>query len=165
MLEYQPLTDDQRRRLTPEQRAYWAESQRIAAEFAQLKYAGATVDDSPAWIEIMLAAGRRVQPRPSVSEAVAPYRRPATPATRDLTAAEAREALHRDWLHQADGNPDPREDSRRDPLDPATGGTTYQRRRPTRGTREGTRRASLSCSNWPSRCRVRMQNCTSACGK
>ncbi len=53
----------------------------------------------------MLEAGRRVQPRPSVSEAVAPYRRPETPATRDLAAAEADEVLQRDWLHQADGNP------------------------------------------------------------
>ena len=105
MLEYQPLTDDQRRRMTPEQQAYWAESQRIEAEFTRLKSAGATADDSPAWIEIMLEAGRRVQQRPAVSEAVAPYRRPETPLTRDLTAPEAREALQRDWLHQADGNP------------------------------------------------------------
>ncbi len=105
MLEYQPLTDDQRRRMTPEQQAYWAESQRIEAEFTQLTRAGAAADDSPAWIEIMLEAGRRVQQRPAVSEAVAPYRRPETPPTRDLPAPEAREALQRDWLHQADGNP------------------------------------------------------------
>ena len=105
MMEYQPLTDDQCRRLTAEQQTYWAEAQKIAAEFTRLKDAGTAADDSPAWIEIMLEAGRRVQPRPSVSEAVAPYRRPETPATRDLAAAEADEVLHRDWLHQADGNP------------------------------------------------------------
>ncbi|MHB0959257.1 MAG: LamG-like jellyroll fold domain-containing protein [Pirellulaceae bacterium] len=105
MLEYQPLTDDQRSRLTPDQQAYWAESQRIKTEFERLKQAGATADDSPEWIEIMLAAGRRVQPRPAVSEAVAPYRRPETPPLRDLTAEEADAALRRDWLHQADGHP------------------------------------------------------------
>lgn len=105
MMEYQPLTDDQCRRLTPEQHAYWEESKEIAARFARLKEMGAAGDDAPDWIEIMLEAGRRVQPRPVVAEAVAPYRRPETPVTRDLTAAEAEETLHRDWLHQADGNP------------------------------------------------------------
>lgn len=54
-----------------------------------------------------MALGPRIQFRPTVHEAVAPYVRPATPATRDLTATEARETLERDWLHQADGNPTP----------------------------------------------------------
>ncbi|MHC4745272.1 MAG: HzsA-related protein, partial [Planctomycetota bacterium] len=34
---------------------------------------------------------------------VAPYVKPYTPATRDYSAAEAREMLRRDWLHQIDG--------------------------------------------------------------
>ncbi len=105
MMEYQPLTDEQWRRLSGPQRADWEEARRIAAEYVRLKDAGAAADDSPAWIDIMLQAGRRVQPRPFVAEAVAPYRRPETPITQDLTAAAAREALQRDWLHQADGNP------------------------------------------------------------
>jgi len=105
MMEYQPLTDEQWARLTPEQRAYWEESQQIAAQFARLKEAGATADAAPEWLDVMLAAGRRQQPRPVVAEAVAPYRRPETPLTRDLTDEEAAETLRRDWLHQADGNP------------------------------------------------------------
>jgi len=56
---------------------------------------------------VALEAGRRVHARPHVSEPVAPYRRPETPATRALTAAEAREALERDWLYEADGKPTP----------------------------------------------------------
>lgn len=105
MLEYQPLTDEQHRRLTPAEQTYWDECQQIAAQFSQLKDAGTAADDSPAWIEVMLAAGRRVQPRPAVAEAVAPYRRPETPVTRALTQQETVETLQRDWLHQADGNP------------------------------------------------------------
>ena len=45
-------------------------------------------------------------PKPNVQHPfAAPGGGPATPETRDLTAAEAREALHRDWLFQTDGNP------------------------------------------------------------
>ncbi|MCU0960380.1 MAG: LamG domain-containing protein [Pirellulaceae bacterium] len=105
MLEYEPLTAEQQARLTSEQQTYWAEVRRIADEYAALRAAGGNAADSPAWIEIMLQAGRRVQPRPVVSEAVAPYRPPTTPVTRDLTADEARNVLQRDWLHQADGSP------------------------------------------------------------
>ncbi len=55
----------------------------------------------------MLAIGRQVQRRPYVQEAVAPYVRPRTPETRSLSSDEAREALERDWLHQADRKPTP----------------------------------------------------------
>ena len=105
MLEYRPLTEQQCQRLTDVEEQHWKEVDSIARSFEQLK-AGPVADaDSPAWIEIMLAAARRVQLRPAVSEAVAPYRKPETPATRDLSAGEALDALRRDWLHQADGNP------------------------------------------------------------
>ncbi|MHC4176382.1 MAG: LamG-like jellyroll fold domain-containing protein [Planctomycetota bacterium] len=60
---------------------------------------------SPQWIEILLEAGRRIEHRPRVAEAVAPYVKPSTPETRSLTADEARAALRRDWLHQADQVP------------------------------------------------------------
>jgi hypothetical protein len=105
MLEYAPLTDEQKRRLTDKEKANWDEARRIAVDYEQLRAAGEQAQDSPGWIDIMLAAGRRVQLRPFVSEPVAPYRRPETPETRDLTADEAREALHRDWLYQVGGHP------------------------------------------------------------
>lgn len=105
MLEYAPLTEEQTRRLTAEEKANWDEAHRIAAQYEQLKAAGDQSQDSAGWIDVMLAAGRRVQQRPYVSEPVAPYRRPETPETRDLSAEEARETLQRDWLHQVDGNP------------------------------------------------------------
>ncbi len=54
---------------------------------------------------MLLAAARHTQQRPFVSEAVAPYRTPTTPVTQDLTPQQARDAMRRDWLHQADGNP------------------------------------------------------------
>lgn len=103
MLEYQPLTAEQEARLTSEERADWAAVRQVADRYTALRAAGDA--SAPAWIEILLEAGRRVHLRPYVSEAVAPYRRPTTPVTRDLTADEARQALRRDWLHQADGNP------------------------------------------------------------
>ena len=48
-----------------------------------------------------------MQRRPYVQEAVAPYVKPQTPETRSLYEDEAREALERDWMHQADRNPTP----------------------------------------------------------
>jgi len=45
-------------------------------------------------------------PKPNVPHPIAaPSDGPVTPETRDLTPAEARDALHRDWLFQADGKP------------------------------------------------------------
>ena len=46
-----------------------------------------------------------IQFRPERSEPVAPYVKPETPVTKDLSADEARETTERDWLLQADGNP------------------------------------------------------------
>ena len=155
MMEYQPLTDDQCRRMTPEQQAYWAEAQKIAAEFdaseetrvprPMIRPPGSRSCSQPD------DACNRV---PSVSEAVAPYRRPETPATRDLAAAEADEALHRDWLHQADGNPTPREDSRRDPLDRATGASGLARAAPSRWISRQNSTPCASCSSKRNRSRV-----------
>ena len=105
LVEYKPLTDAQWARQTPAERRRWEEAAEIEKRFEKLKALGDAARFSPEWIEIILAAGPKVQFRPYRHEAVAPYVPPATPATRNLSAAEAREALQRDWLHQADGNP------------------------------------------------------------
>jgi len=107
LLEYKPLTEHQWKSQTPEQLQKWEEAERIAHKLRELQAQGESAEFSPEWIEIILEAGARVEFRPVVEEAVAPYVTPATPETRNLTAAEAREALERDWLHQADGNPTP----------------------------------------------------------
>ncbi|MCL5098146.1 MAG: hypothetical protein M1608_11595 [Candidatus Omnitrophica bacterium] len=107
LVEYKPLTEEQWRNQTPEDLKKWREIETLEQRWASLKAQGAAAQFSPAWINLMLEAGRRIQLRPYVQEAVAPYVRPSTPATRDLTAAEAREALERDWLFQADQNPTP----------------------------------------------------------
>jgi hypothetical protein len=49
-----------------------------------------------------------VPTRPRTRERVAPYVTPSTPQTKDLTAAEAKDALQKDWLHQAGNNPAPK---------------------------------------------------------
>jgi hypothetical protein len=107
LVEYRPLTDAQWERQTPDDRRHWEDIQALEDRYRELDVGGDATRFSPAWIEWLLAAGRQVQLRPYAQEAVAPYVRPATPETRTLTAAEARTALERDWLHQADQNPTP----------------------------------------------------------
>jgi len=107
LVEYKPITERQWNNQTPEDLAKWKEAEAVQKKFEDLKALGDSAAFSPEWIEIILEAGSRIQFRPSVSEPVAPYVTPDTPETRNLTAAEAREALQRDWLHQADGNPTP----------------------------------------------------------
>ncbi len=107
LLEYQPLTEHQKQKLTTDEARRWAEAAAIGQRFASLRAAGEAGRFSPEWVNIVLEAGPRIQFRPHVQEAVAPYVKPATSETRTLTADEARESLERDWLHQADQNPTP----------------------------------------------------------
>lgn len=107
LVEYKPLTDAQWKTQTPEDLQKWKEAEQIQQRYEELVAQGDAALDLPAWIEIILAAGPRIQFRPRVSEAVAPYVTPNTPPTRDLTGEEARTALEQDWLHQADRNPSP----------------------------------------------------------
>lgn len=107
LVEYQPLTEPQRKKQTPEDLRRWEEARAIGQRFDTLKAQGLASQFSPEWITVMLDAGRRIDFRPAVSEAVAPYVKPETPPTRDLTAVEARETLQRDWLYQAEGKPTP----------------------------------------------------------
>jgi hypothetical protein len=107
LLEYKPLTEHQWSKQTPEDRRKWDELEAIRQKFERLKAQGAAAQFSADWIAILFEAAPRIQFRPQVSEAVAPYREPETPEARTLTAAEARDALERDWLHQADQRPAP----------------------------------------------------------
>ncbi|MBN2293842.1 MAG: hypothetical protein JXM70_15545 [Pirellulales bacterium] len=106
-LEYKPLTEDQRARQTPEQCRQWKEIAEIKREIDDLKSRGDAERFSPRWIELMETAGAKIQFRPIARESVAPYQTPSTPPTRDLSDDEARVALERDWLHQADLKPTP----------------------------------------------------------
>ncbi len=105
LTEYKPLTEQQWRRQTPDALRAWKEIEVIERRLADLDAQGDAALLSPAWIELLIEAGRRIQFRPEVQEAVAPYVRPTTPETRSLTEAEARAALERDWLHQVDQQP------------------------------------------------------------
>ncbi|MBM3891066.1 MAG: hypothetical protein FJ388_18290, partial [Verrucomicrobia bacterium] len=105
LTEYKPLTDAQRKKQTPDDQKKWDEAAAIEKKFAALKARGDAAQFSPEWIELMFEAGPRIVWRPQVQEAVAPYVTPQTPETRNLTAAEARAVLERDWLFQADGKP------------------------------------------------------------
>ena len=107
LVEYRPLTEGQKARQTQEQARQWAEAAKIEARFTALKAGGKAAAFSPGWIELILEAGPRIQFRPVVNEAVAPYITPRTPETKDLTPAEARAVLERDWMHQCGQKPSP----------------------------------------------------------
>jgi hypothetical protein len=102
--EYKPLTEEQWKRQTPGQMRQWKEAEAFEK---RLKALAGAERSAPDWVRIILDAAPRIQLRPYVQEAVAPYVPPSTPETRDLPAAGARAALERDWLHQAGGRPTP----------------------------------------------------------
>jgi len=104
LLEYEPLTPEQWAKQTSEQVERWHKSDEIAARLTEGAAQSAPMAE---WLDLVLDAGSRIDLRPYLAEAVAPYAKPETPVTRDLTAEEARAALERDWLHQAGGNPSP----------------------------------------------------------
>ena len=107
MLEYKPLTEHQWKQQSPDELRKWDEAEALRKKAQRLAAQGDAARDSPEWIELMIEVGRKIQVRPYLSEAVAPYVATVTPPTRDLSADEALETQRRDWLHQADGNPAP----------------------------------------------------------
>ena len=107
LTEYKPLTEHQRAAQTEDDKHGWEEADRLQQQFDALRARGAGAAHAPEWIDLMLDAGRKVQYRPHVNEPVAPYVKPETPATRDLSPDEARGALKLDWLFQAGDEPLP----------------------------------------------------------
>lgn len=105
LTEYKPLTEQQRAKQSAEDQRQWNEALPIERKLQELKARGNAAQFSPEWIDLIFEAGRKIVWRPQEQEAVAPYASPKTPETRNLTAAEARQALERDWLFQADGKP------------------------------------------------------------
>ncbi|MFC1805738.1 LamG-like jellyroll fold domain-containing protein [Planctomycetota bacterium] len=105
--EYKPLTDEQWKRLPPDQHARWKKFEAMERRLAALEKQADPVRFADDWMQIILTASPNIEERPTQREAVAPYRTPSTPETRDLTAEQARAALERDWLHQAGNRPTP----------------------------------------------------------
>ncbi len=104
LLEYQPLTEAQRRRQTPAEARRWTELAQLARQVESLE-TNADAGTSPDSLRLLFEVGRRIDFRPVVQEAVAPYVRPSTPETRTLDAGEARATLERDWLYQCRHQP------------------------------------------------------------
>jgi len=102
--QYQPLTDDQIKRQTDEDKVYWKEVGELKVKMDALSANKATPAE---WNELRLQLekyhARTI--RPSGRESAAPYTKPATPETRDLTKAEEETVLKEDWLFQASGKP------------------------------------------------------------
>ncbi len=100
-LEYKPLTEQQWKKQTEEERRQWARMDALKARFDQMAANAASSQFSPAWIQLVLEAGGQIQFRPVQNEPVAPYLKPATPPLHRLSATEGRAQLEEDWLHQA----------------------------------------------------------------
>ena len=90
MTEYRPLTEHQVSRMTDQQRQQWEEVASIEAAAKKLLAVDQEAAFSPQWIDLILAAGSRVDFRPYEREAVAPYVPPATPPTRTRSACRRR---------------------------------------------------------------------------
>ncbi|MDD4871205.1 MAG: hypothetical protein PHR77_11655 [Kiritimatiellae bacterium] len=106
LVEYMPLTDWQWKKQSPADQKKWAEIKNIRAKYQKLTDGGDSARFSPEWIDVIMEAGGRIQFRPSKREAVAPYAKAVTPETKSLSPEESREALEKDWLHQANGKTD-----------------------------------------------------------
>jgi len=104
--EYMPLTEGQWAVLSTEDREKWESIQAVKKEIeARLAQGDATLD--PSWLEPVLLLAEQTEERPVEREAVAPYRIPTTPETRDYTSVEAEQLLQKDWMHQANGDASP----------------------------------------------------------
>ena len=100
--EYKPLTVSQWARLNETDRKSWKEIGRLEEDFERLKNSQGLRRDCEL-MELMFEAGGKIVYRPVRYEAVAPYVKAYTPATRDQSVSEADAVLIRDWRYQADG--------------------------------------------------------------
>lgn len=105
VFEYQPSTEQQWKSQSAELAATWKNLEHLRLAYDRLAADGDAAQFSERWIDLIMAAGPHIQFRPVIHEPVAPYIKPATPETRNWTAAEARQKLEADWLHQAGQSP------------------------------------------------------------
>ena len=104
MIEYKPLTEDQWRLLSPEERDKWEEIEQLRNEFQKNSLDGGT-QSLTRLVELLKNAKEMIQQRPEVREAVAPWVVPATAPPRTYSQTETDQLLRDDWLYQCDGKP------------------------------------------------------------
>jgi len=104
MCEYLPLTEEQWRRLSPQEHAKWKAVVAIRDEYIELTKSDAAVEELQS-LSSRIDDLNVIQGRPTGREKAAPYVKPVTPETKRLTNDEAADAIQNDWLHQADGRP------------------------------------------------------------
>lgn len=102
--EFRPLTDEQRAGLSEKEKAAWAEFDALEKEMLA-KIEAEKSAPQKGWPELIARIRSRNDSRPAEREAVAPYVKPETPPTVDLTPEQAEETLRRDWLYQCGGKP------------------------------------------------------------
>jgi hypothetical protein len=98
--EYMPLTEEQWKYLNPGEQTKW---ERVKNNLTALN--AAQVPPLTALYPIVLDMELTVEPRPRVTEAVAPYQTPETPETKDRTAEEVQKLIETEWLFQCGNKP------------------------------------------------------------
>ena len=104
MVEYKPITEDQWRFISPEERDTWINVERIKKEFQSVRFDG-SAHSLTTLLAVLKNAHGLIQERPRVREAVAPWVMPTTAEPRMYSQTEAEKLLREDWLFQCDGNP------------------------------------------------------------
>jgi hypothetical protein len=98
--EYLPITAEQWKYLSKDERAQWETVKANLALLASPTTPGEAGKLYPLVLDMELSVANRPQP-----ERVAPYRTPETPAVKDRTPQEAQAIIEAEWLFQCDHKP------------------------------------------------------------
>ncbi len=104
MVEYKPITEEQWRLVSPDERDKWQEIERLQSEFRKIRLDGNS-QSLAILVDVLKNAKMTIKERPQIREAVAPWIEPATPEPKRYSAAESEKLLQDDWLFQCDGKP------------------------------------------------------------
>ena len=107
--EFMPLTKNQWSRQSPADRMKWQKISALQDELERLNKLG-DKSTTEQWVALLRRAedSKGFAPeRPHQHEPVAPYLKPATPETKDLTADVADAELEQDWLYQINNQASP----------------------------------------------------------
>jgi hypothetical protein len=105
-LEYLPLTESQWNLLSDQAREKWNRVKTIQTAFLKEKAKKNKSEyDAGVLFEVVYEMENEVQRRPYLSESVARYATPATPAVKNKTPEEAKKMLEAEWLFQCDNKP------------------------------------------------------------
>ncbi|MDR2172066.1 MAG: hypothetical protein LBP59_18130 [Planctomycetaceae bacterium] len=101
VFEYVPLTQMQWDALSKDEAEKW---KKVVAEKEKLANDYATLSNKELY-DLLIEMQGKIQERPRQHEAVATYKTPKTPETKDRTEDESRKIIENDWMFQCGGKP------------------------------------------------------------